>query len=78
MFNQGEQTASDWLQWVIDIARAGDMPALVSAVDAADQWLHKDDAAGDDSDTAQRWAGAGVEEALREAKETGDYCTYQE
>jgi hypothetical protein len=37
--------ARRWLQWIIDIARAGDAATLASTTDAADQWLHRDDPA---------------------------------
>jgi hypothetical protein len=35
--------ARRWLQWVIDIAHAGDAATLASATDAADAWLHRED-----------------------------------
>jgi hypothetical protein len=46
--------ARRWLQWIIDIARAGDAATLASATDAADQWLHRDDPP-EQCDHSRRW-----------------------
>lgn len=78
--------ARRWLQWVIDIARAGDAATLASTTDAADNWLHRDElaaeygpevaACADALDTAALgWAGAGAEasddDALAQMREAG-------
>lgn len=57
--------AREWLQWLIDIARAGDERTLAAAVDGADEWLHQEEAA---EEAALGLAGSGAEVGLKEAR----------